>query len=160
MSRYIRPEVTGATVFFTVTLSQRGDDLLVREVERLREAVRLTRRERPFEIVAWVVLPDHVHCIWQMPAGDRDYGTRWRIIKARFSRGLPIGVQRASHAARAERGIWQRRFWEHHVRDAADLARLVRYCWFNPVKHGLVTRPEDWPFSSVHWDMRNADVVM
>ena len=150
MSRYIRPNVTGATVFFTMALAERGDDLLVREVDRLREAVRQTKQDHLFGIEAWVVLPDHIHCIWQLPAGDRDYGMRWRLIKARFSHGLPEGQRRASHVARGERGIWQRRFWEHHVRDDAELARLIRYCWINPVKHGLVTRPEDWPFSSVH----------
>ncbi len=146
MSRYIRPDVTGATVCFTVNLARRGNDLLVREVDRLREAVRMTRLDHPFGIVAWVVLPDHVHCIWQMPAGDRDFGTRWRLIKARFSRGLPMGQRRESHAARGERGVWQRRFWEYHVRDDADLARFIRYCWINPVKHGLVEDPKEWPF--------------
>lgn len=85
MSRYIRPKVSGAHVFFTVNLADCGRDLLVREVELLRDAVRRTRAERPFGIEAWVVLPDHLHCIWQMPAGDRDYGRRWGAIKARFT---------------------------------------------------------------------------
>ncbi|WP_417210801.1 REP-associated tyrosine transposase [Antarctobacter sp.] len=154
MSRYLRPKVSGACVFFTVNLADRRHDLLVREIDLLREAVRRTRAERPFGIEAWVVLPDHLHCIWQMPTGDRDYGTRWRLIKSRFSRDLPKGLTRASHDRRQERGLWQRRFWEHHIRDEADFAAHLRYCWMNPVKHGLVDHPEDWPFSSVHRDAR------
>lgn len=134
MSRYIRPRPSGATIFFTVALSQRGSRLLVAEVERLRQAVRDTRAERPFGIEAWVVLPDHLHCIWQMPEGDADYATRWRLIKARFSRGVEAGTRRASHVARGERVVWQRRFWEHHIRNEADLAADLRYCWFNPEK--------------------------
>ncbi|SHH73829.1 REP-associated tyrosine transposase [Marivita hallyeonensis] len=149
MPDYRRPSLTGTPIFFTVNLAKRNSDLLVREIDLLRQAVRVTKRERPFHIDAWVVLPDHLHCIWRLPRGDQDYSTRWRLIKSRFSRGLPPGQLRPSHMARHERGIWQRRFWEHHIRDEADYQAHLRYCWFNPVKHGLVTRPEDWPFSSV-----------
>lgn len=152
MPRYRRPNAPGATVFFTVTLADRRSDLLVREVVRLREAVRVTRAERPFTIDAWVVLPDHLHCVWTLPEGDRDFPTRWRLIKSRFSRGLPPGRLRDSHVARGERGVWQRRYWEHHIRDAADFSDHMRYCWTNPVKHGLVDDPEAWPFSSYHRD--------
>lgn len=105
MSRYIRPRRTGAPIFFTVALAQRGSHLLVAEVKRLRQGVRDTRAERPFGIEAWVVLPDHLHCIWQMPEGDADYATRWRLIKARFSRGVEAGPRRASHVARGERAV-------------------------------------------------------
>jgi len=152
MANYVRPQVTGATVFFTVALAERGSDILVREIAALREAVRLTRAERPFGIDAWVVLPDRMHAVWTLPGGDRDYGTRWRLIKARFSRGLPTGPLRSSHLARQERGIWQRRFWEHHIRDDEDWRNHVGYCQNNPVKHGLVEAPEQWPFSSIHRD--------
>ena len=144
----------GATVFFTVALAERGSRLLVTEVDRLREAVRATVAERPFRIEAWVVLPDHLHAVWTMPAGDAAYGERWGTIKARFSRGLPAGIRRASHARRREKGLWQRRFWERHLRDEEGLAAAVRYCWENPVRHGLVERPEDWPWSSWHRDGR------
>lgn len=154
MPRYLRPRTPGATIFFTVALADRRSDLLTREIGRLRRAVAVTMSERPFQIEAWVVLPDHLHAIWAMPDGDRDFPTRWRLIKARFSRGLPAGPSRASHVARQERGIWQRRYWEHHIRDEADHAAHVRYCWFNPVKHGFVERAEDWPYSSVHRDIR------
>ncbi len=154
MSRYIRPRRPGARIFFTVTLAQRGSNMLVREIARLRRAVQTTRAERPFEIEAWVVLPDHMHCIWVMPEDDADYSTRWRLIKSRFSRELPKGQTRPSHEARQERAIWQRRFWEHHIRNDADLAAHIRYCWMNPVKHRFVNTPDAWPYSSVHHDPR------
>ncbi|MDZ4088152.1 MAG: transposase [Tabrizicola sp.] len=155
MSRYIRPRVPGASVFFTVALCNRNSQLLVDEVAALRDVVRITRKERPFQIDAWVVLPDHLHALWTLPEGDADYSTRWRLIKARFSRGLPAGPQRLSHQLRQERGIWRRRFWERHIRNEADFAAHLRYCWINPVKHGLVEKPEDWPYSSVHRDIRD-----
>ena len=152
MSRYLRPRLPGLPIFFTVALAQRGGTLLVDHVGLLRAVVAQTRAERPFGIATWVVPPDHLHCIWTLPEGDADYSTRWRLIKARFSRGLPVGALRASHVRRQERGIWQRRFWEHHIRDDADMVAHLRYCWWNPVKHGFVTRPEDWPYSSYHRD--------
>ena len=154
MSNYIRPRREGASVFFTVVLAARGTDLLVREIDALRAAVRRTRDERPFAVDAWVVLPDHLHCVWTLPPGDSGYSVRWRLIKARFLRGLACGPLRASHVARQERGIWQRRFWEHHIRDERDYAAHLRYCWNNPVKHGLVAHAVDWPYSSVHRDIR------
>lgn len=166
MSRYLRPRVPGASVFFTVALAHRGSDLLVREVGRLREAVAATRRERPFAIDAWVVMPDHLHCVWTLPEGDAEYSVRWGAIKARFTRSLrrvgfhptdprsAVGwnptLRSASKQAKGDAGLWQRRFWEHHIRDEADYAAHVRYCHMNPVKHGFVERPEDWPYSSIH----------
>ena len=112
----------------------------------------ITRRGHPFEVDAWVVLPDHMHCIWTLPPGDSDYSTRWRVIKSRFSRQMPPAHLRPSHIARRERGIWQRRYWEHHIRDEADYIAHVAYCWNNPVKHGFVEDPRDWPYSSYHSD--------
>jgi putative transposase len=154
MSRYFRPRVPAATIFFTVNLADRSSDLLIREVTTLREAVRITRKERPFTIDAWVVLPDHVHAVWTLPEGDTDYSTRWSIIKARFARAMPRTPRRESHAARREHGLWQRRFWEHHIRDEDDLAAHLNYCWMNPVKHGVAAEPGDWPWSSWHRDGR------
>lgn len=174
MPRYIRPHVPGATVFFTVALAERGSRVLVERVDMLREAVRATRAERPFGIAAWAVLPDHLHCVWMLPEGDADYSVRWGAIKARFTRAVKAdgwtrkagfspppfytgrngGLKPALRAHKREAGLWQRRFWEHHVRDEDDLARCVRYCWWNPVKHGFVERPEDWAWSSVHRDIR------
>ena len=160
MPNYHRPGVPGATIFFTVALAEHGSDLLVREIARLRDAVRATRGARPFAIDAWVVLPDHLHCVWTLPDGDADFSARWGAIKGRFSRGLGAGRMRSSHAARREKAVWQRRFWEHHIRDDADFAAHVRYCWVNPVKHGIVQRPEDWPYSSVHRDIRLGRYVL
>ena len=152
MSSYLRPRIPGATVFFTVNLADRGSDLLVREVGALRTAVAVTRRERPFAIDAWVVLPDHMHCVWTLPEGDDDYENRWRVIKARFARAMPFSPRRASHARRREHGLWQRRYWEHHVRGPADYEAHVAYCWANPVKHGYAAAPGDWPHLSWHRD--------
>ena len=154
MPNYLRPRVPGATIFFTVALGERGSDLLVREVGRLRAAVQATRAERPFAIEAWVVLPVHLHCVWTLPEGDADFSTRWGAIKGRFSRGLRAGRRRSGHEARREKAVWQRRFWEHHIRGETDFVAHVRYCWDNPVKHGFVERPEDWPYSSIHRDIR------
>ena len=158
MPKYIRPKRPGASVFFTVALADRGVQTLVDHVDLLREAVRVTRLKRPFQINAWVVLPDHMHCVWTLPEGDAAYSVRMAAIKARFARDLPEGRVRASHIVRREKGIWQRRFWEHHIRDEAAFAAAVRYCWINPVKHGLVEHPDHWPYSSWHrdggWDLR------
>lgn len=137
---------------FTVALADRKSWLLVEEIDLLRAAVRATRAERPFGIDAWVAPPDHLHCVWTLPAGDADYPTQWRLIKTRFSRELPLAGLRESHFRRQERGVWQRRFWDHHLRGEADYTAHVRYCWVNLVKHGLVDRPEDWPYSSIHRD--------
>lgn len=152
MSKYTRPKCPGATVFLTITLAQRGTYGLVEHIDALRAAVRKTRMERPFGIDAWVVLPDHMHCVWTLPEGEFDFSTRVKVIKARFSRAVPMGHRRASHQARRERGVWQRRFWEHHIRNEADYHNHIAYCWHNPVKHGFVERPEDWPYSSWHRD--------
>lgn len=152
MPNYIRPRRPGASIYFTVALAERGAETLTREVETLRHAVRMTRADRPFDIDAWVVLPDHMHCVWTLPEGDADYSTRWGAIKARFSRALPEGNVRSSHILRREKAIWQRRYWEHHIRDEEDLAAHVRHCWHNPVKHGLVDHPMHWPYSSWHRD--------
>lgn len=138
MSRYIRPKVPGATVFFTVTLAEHGGDLLVQSIDALREAVVKTHAERRFYIDAWVVMPDHMHAVWTLPPGDSDYARRWQVIKARFSRSVPKGVRRSSHVARRECAVWQRRFWEHHIRDAENYAAAIQYCHLNPVKHGFV----------------------
>ncbi|TNF17748.1 MAG: transposase [Rhodobacteraceae bacterium] len=150
MATYLRPKIPGATVFFTVALADRRQALLTDHIEALRLSVRKTRDERPFRIDAWVVLPDHLHAVWTLPPNDRDFSTRWSVIKARFSRMIPVGYRRASHEARRERGIWQRRFWEHHIRGPDDFAAALRYCHLNPVKHGYVEAPLDWAYSSVH----------
>ncbi|MCP4208005.1 MAG: transposase [Shimia sp.] len=153
MSRYIRPKVPGASVFFTVNLAARGGGLLVERIDALREAVFKTRAERRFYIDAWVVMPDHMHAVWTLPPGDSDYARRWQVIKARFSRSVPKRDQRRSHVTRRERAVWQRRFWEHHIRDAESYRAAITYCYMNPVKHGFVQYAEEWPYSSVDRDI-------
>ncbi len=159
MPNYVRPKIAGASVFFTVALADRGSNLLERETDVLREAVRTTLIEHPFRIDAWVVLPDHIHCIWTLPEGDADYSVRWKKIKARFSKAVGrVGPRSASKVAKGEAGLWQRRFWDHHIRDECDFNMHLRYCWWNPVKHGFVERPVDWPHSSIHRDVRLGQV--
>jgi len=155
MPNYRRAFVPGGSWFFTVNLLDRRESLLVDRIAALREAVAATRRSHDFEIGAFVVLPDHLHAVLKLPPGDSDFSTRWRLIKSRFAKTLPKEERRSAvRVARNERGIWQRRFWEHLIRDEADYARHVEYCWINPLKHGLVTRVRDWPHSSFHRDAR------
>lgn len=151
MPNYRRDKTKGGTWFFTACLKRRGDDLLTREIDRLRSAVVATMASQPFQAVAWVVLPDHMHCIWSLPDGDADYPNRWKALKGRFSRSLPNDPTVLRHAVRPrEKGVWQNRYWEHRIRDNRDLRAHLRYIHTNPVKHGLATSPRDWPFSSVH----------
>jgi putative transposase len=152
MPDYRRSYVPGGSFFFTVNLLERyPNDLLTKHIELLREAVRLVRAEYPLQIDAWVVLPDHMHCVWSLPPGDTDYTLRWRLIKAAFSKQLPKTERRSPvREARGERGIWQRRFWEHTLRDERDYAAHVDYVHFNPVKHGYVKAVMDWPHSTFH----------
>jgi putative transposase len=151
MSRYRRAKVEGGTFFFTVTLADRSSDILVRHIDRLRRMYVSAQRRLPFETIAICVLPDHLHAIWTMPVGDTGYPLRRSLIKSGFSRGLPEQpVRSRSKTVKRERGIWQRRYWEHAIRDEADLARHVDYIHYNPVKHGYVTRVCDWPHSSFH----------
>ena len=151
MPNYRRARVAGASYFFTVNLRDRRSDLLTRHVDLLRDAVRVTRNRHPFEIDAWVVLPDHMHCLWTLPAGDSDFALRWNVLKARFSRRLPASEAPAVANLRGrERGIWQRRYWEHLIRDEKDYRRHVDYIHINPLKHGHVARVRDWPYSTFH----------
>lgn len=152
MPDYRRAWHPGGTWFFTVNLLQRrGNDLLVRHVDALRDATRRVRERHPFHIHAWVVLPDHLHCVIELPAGDTDFALRWRLIRSGFSKAVPATEWRSPvRARRGERGIWQRRYWEHLIRDEADLAAHMDYVHINPVKHGLVARVCDWPYSTFH----------
>jgi putative transposase len=151
MPIYRRNFVAGASYFFTVNLAERRLRLLTDNIDLLRVAFRYTRLRYPFAIDAIVVLPDHLHTIWRLPEGDSDFALRWQLIKANFSRGLPQGERvSASRLRKRERGIWQRRYWEHTLRDEDDVARHIDYIHFNPVKHGHVGRVGAWPFSSFH----------
>lgn len=155
MPDYRRAFIPGGCWFFTVNLLERRLGLLVEHIEALRSTVSQTRRRYPFEVNAVVVLPDHIHTVWTLPPDDADFSTRWRLIKTRFVKALPKQERLSTvRQARGERGIWQRRFWEHLIRDEADYARHIEYCYINPLKHGLVSRVRDWPHSSFHRDVR------
>lgn len=152
MPDYRRARVSGGSYFFTINLLERqGNDLLVREIDLLRKTVKRVRELHPFHIDAWVVLPEHMHAEWTLPLGDSDYSQRWHLIRSLFSRALPLTETRSKvRVERGECGIWQRRFWEHQIRDGIDFARHVDYVHINPVKHGLVSSAADWLYSSFH----------
>jgi putative transposase len=155
MSRYRRNYVPGGTYFFTVVTRGRSP-ILTDELSRLflRNAIEKVRKKRPFEIVAWVLLPDHLHAIWTLPPRDDDYSTRWRQIKEAFTRKYLRGKtgrkSTASRIQKQEQDVWQRRFWEHTVEDEEDLKRCVDYIHWNPKKHGLVRSVRDWEWSTFH----------
>jgi putative transposase len=151
MTNYRRNFVPGGSFFFTVNLAERRLRVLTDRIDELRAAFRVTNATHPFATEAIVVLPDHLHAIWTLPEDDHDFATRWRLIKSTFSRALPTGERISeSRRSKGERGIWQRRYWEHTLRDERDFARHMDYIHFNPVKHDYVSRVADWPYSSFH----------
>jgi putative transposase len=151
MPRYLRAKIQGGVFFFTVTLADRSSNLLVRHVERLRHVYKAVQEWYPFETVAICILPDHLHAIWSLPPGDSNFPLRWSLIKSGFSRRLAGPAARSSGKIdKRDKGIWQRRYWEHAIRNDKDLERHVDYIHFNPVKHGYVSRTCDWPHSSFH----------
>lgn len=150
-----RAFAAGGCWFFTVALLDRRRCLLTENIDVLRHATRITHARHPFAINAMVVPPDHIHAVWTLPAGDADFSLRWRLIKISFAQGISNTEPRSAVRVRhGERGIWQRRFWEHLIRNEDDFRRHVEYCYINPVKHGLVSRVRDWPYSSFHRDVR------
>jgi len=161
MVQFRRNYVPGGSYFFTLTLIDRRSTLLADRVDLLRQAFRDETAKRPFEILAIVVLPEHLHAVLTLPAGDSDYSQRWRGIKSGFSRAVSQAGIRVAQNARGEYRLWRRRFWEHSIRDERDLQTHVDYIHYNPVKHGWVTRAADWPYSSLHRYVRlgwlNAD---
>jgi putative transposase len=150
MRTYKRVRLAGGGYFFTVNLAhRRGNDLLVRHIADLRAAFRQIRHDHPFFLDALVVLPEHLHCLWRMPPNDDDFPLRWRLIKAQFSSCLGPGEYISpSRRRKGERGIWQRRYWEHVIRDERDFQRHLDYIHYNPVKHGYVQAAKVWPYSS------------
>ncbi len=149
--RYRRAIFPGATYFFTVNLHNRKSQLLTREINKLRFSFKKAMYFYPFSIEGIVILPDHLHLIMSLPEGDADYALRWNMIKGTFSKTISQ-TESISQARRKkrERGIWQRRFWEHLIRDNADFEHHMDYIHYNPVKHGYVNTPRDWPYSSIH----------
>lgn len=151
MSNYLRVRLSGGTYFFTVNLLDRHRRLLVEHIDDLRCSFRETNLARPFEIIAIVILPDHLHCIWKLPEGDSDNSNRWSQIKTGFSKRIPADERLSkSRSARRERGIWQRRFWERLIEDENDLQNHINYVHINPLKHKHVAHVCAWPYSSFH----------
>jgi putative transposase len=150
MVRYRRNFVPGGSYFFTLTIVDRRSSVLIEHIDALRTAFRRARRERPFAIDAIAVLPDHLHAVLTLPPGDADYSGRWRLIKTLFSNRIIEACGAVKRHGNKELALWQRRFWEHTIRDDNDFAAHVDYIHFNSVKHGLVARVRDWPHSSFH----------
>jgi putative transposase len=150
MVRYRRNLVPGGTYFFTATLVDRRSTELVEHVGVLRASVRETRAAHPFTIDAVVVLPDHLHIVMTLPTEDANFASRLSLIKRRFTTAVAEAGVRIPRHSNGEYALWQRRFWEHTIRDERDFERHVDYIHFNPVKHGLVKRVRDWPYSSFH----------
>ncbi len=163
MSNYRRFKTSGGTYFFTVATYNR-QEILCKPQSRnaLRDAIEAVRALLPFHIDAWVLLPDYLHCIWTLPEGDADFSKRWGTIKTSFTKkvgwALPTNkiamptnkkysISRIRHR---DANIWQRRFWEHQIRDQEDFNRHCDYIHYNPVKHGLVGDPKKWEYSTIH----------
>ena len=149
--RYRRATNKGGSYFFTVNLADRNETLLVDHLNILRQVINQVKKRHPFKLDAMVVLPDHLHAVITMPENDNNYPMRWRLIKAGFSRQIP-GQERISESRKrkGERGIWQRRYWEHLIRSDIDYEKHIDYIHYNPVKHKYVSQATQWPFSTIH----------
>ena len=154
MATFRRSTTPGATYFFTLNTCARQKVLTdPRVYVALKQSLRKVKEQLPFTIEAFVLLPDHLHCIWTLPEQDADYAKRWNVIKRLVSqetRNVIATPTNASRTKRGELGLWQRRYWEHQIRDEGDFERHVNYIHWNPVKHGYVQRVLDWPYSSFH----------
>ena len=155
MPNYIRLKSGGGTYFFTVVTHQRRPVFKSTEcIKHLKESIHEVRRIHPFNIEAWVLLPEHMHCIWSLPDKDADYSRRWGLIKSGFSKRakdlITVETTSVSRIKHHEASVWQRRFWEHQIRNEEDLNNHIDYIHYNPVKHGHVNRVKDWPYSTFH----------
>jgi putative transposase len=150
MSNYRRIKIAGGCFFFTVCLADRRATTLVDHVTKLQDAWRWTQARLPFSSPAWVVLPDHIHCIWKLPAEDDNYALRWSLLKRHFTKSLGKEMALLSGNRKGERRVWQRRFWEHAIRDERDLENHFVSIRGNPVRQGYAKTLEEWPHSSFH----------
>lgn len=154
MSNDIRKRCPSGTFFFTIRLADRSSDLLTRNIADLRRAMRDTMTRYAFHIDAIAVLPAVIHTVWTLPEGDTNYPTRIGMLKTKFSRSQPMPAHRSlTQIQRGEKGIWQRRYWEHQIRDEADFARHCDLIYLSPVHAGLCATPQDWPHTSLHRDL-------
>lgn len=152
--QYRRAKTPGAAYFFTVVTFRRRPILCEPDnLALLRTAFKTVKSRHPFTIDAIAVLPDHLHCLWTLPPGDHDYPMRWNAIKTHFTRYCAAEYKTSPSAVRQrkrEQAVWQRRYWEHQIRDESDFERHCDYIHWNPAKYGLVRRVRDWPYSSFH----------
>jgi putative transposase len=146
---YRRARIKGGTYFFTLNLAERKKTLLIDHIDNLRECLNTVKRRHPFKLDTMVILPDHLHAMITLPNNDDDYATRWMLIKQGFSRQLPkIERINKSRKTKGERGIWQRRYWEHFIRNQDDYKKHVDYIHYNPVRHGYVNKAVEWKYST------------
>lgn len=150
MVNYRRNMIAGGTYFFTATLLNRRSSLLLEHISFLKNSVQEVKSRYPFQLKAYVILPDHCHMIWTLPNGDSDYSTRIKQIKASFSKQIACSGVTINKTRHNEYRLWQRRFWEHTIRDDNDLEQHINYIHYNPIKHGYVEHLKDWPYSSFH----------
>ncbi len=156
MPNYRRAKTPGGTYFFTLVTYRRQQILCDEPIRQaLRQAIRNTRLHYPFSVDVWVLMPDHLHCLWTLPDGDDDFSTRWSLIKRRVSIACKEHYKQArwktpSKEKHRESTLWQRRFWEHCIRDQRDFNHHADYMHYNPGKHGLCNQPVEWSFSTVH----------
>ena len=152
--QYRRAKSPASSYFFTLVTHNRRSILCQTEnIDLLRDSFRRVKKRHPFTIDAIVILPDHLHCVWTLPPDDADFSTRWRLIKSWFSRHCDLKYQGQvsdSRRSKGEKAVWQRRFWEHLIRDEQDFNSHLDYIHYNPVKHGLALSPKDWQYSSFH----------
>ncbi len=154
---YRRNYIEGGTYFLTLCLANRSTSLLTDYIEELRTAYKQTQEKQPFTVEAMVILPEHLHMIWTLPENDFDYPNRVRLFKGYFSRQLPKYLSQVGNASlekKGELGIWQRRYWEHTIRDQLDFNQHMDYVHYNPAKHGLVVNIADWPYSTFHREVK------
>ncbi len=150
MVNYRRNRAAGGTYFFTVNLEDCRSTLLVDHVSTLLRSIFNVKRHHPFVIEAMVIMPDHFHAVWTLPPGDSDYIRRLQLLKAQFTKHLLSAGILINRNRRGEYDLWQKRFWEHTIRDDFDFEAHVNYVHINPVKHGYVKRANDWPYSTIH----------
>ena len=157
--QYRRARIRGGTYFFTVITYKRRKIFCDPEnIELLRSAFRRVIKLYPFKIDTFILVPDHLHCIWTLPEGDKDYPARWRLIKTFFTKRCQDHykqIQSESRIKKKEQAIWQRRYWEHLIRDEEDLRKHVEYIHYNPVKHEWARAPLDWQYFSFHRYVRD-----
>lgn len=149
--QYKRSDIKGGTYFFTVNLIDRKSTLLIDQINHLKAAINNVKQNHPFKINAMVTFPEHIHAIWTLPPDDSNYAKRWMLIKSTFSRKIPKKKSiNKSRLSKRERGIWQRRYWEHTIKDEKDLINHIDYIHYTPIKHQHVKTPTDWPHSTIH----------